>query len=43
MVIIPDFAAVADGLMFIVSQITWTTDSNSFIVMTTEVMRSNLH
>jgi hypothetical protein len=30
MVIIPDFAAVADGLSFTIGQITWTTIINSF-------------
>jgi hypothetical protein len=30
MVIIPDSAAVADGLSFTVGQITWTTNVNSF-------------
>jgi hypothetical protein len=30
MVIIPDSAAVADGLTFTVGQITWTTGVNSF-------------
>jgi hypothetical protein len=30
MVIIPDFAAVADGLSFTVDQITWTIGVNSF-------------
>jgi hypothetical protein len=30
MVIIPDSAAVVDGLSFTVGQITWTTGVNSF-------------
>jgi hypothetical protein len=36
MVIIPDSAAVADGLSFTVGQITWTTGVNSFTATTTE-------
>jgi hypothetical protein len=36
MVIIPDFAAVADGLSFTVGQITWTTSVNSFTATATE-------
>jgi hypothetical protein len=36
MVIIPDFMAVADGLLFTVGQITWTTDVNSFTATATE-------
>jgi hypothetical protein len=36
MIIIPDSAAVADGLSFTVGQITWTTGVNSFTVTTTE-------
>jgi hypothetical protein len=36
MVIIPDFTAVADGLSFIVGQITWITGVNSFTATTTE-------
>jgi hypothetical protein len=36
MVIIPDFATVADGLTFTVGQITWTTSAGGFTVMTTE-------
>jgi hypothetical protein len=36
MVIIPDFAAVADGLTFIVGQITWTTGVDGFTVTTME-------
>jgi hypothetical protein len=36
MVIIPDSTAVANGLSFTVSQITWTTGVNSFIATTTE-------
>jgi hypothetical protein len=36
MVIIPDFTAMADGLTFIVDQITWTTGVGGFTVMTTE-------
>jgi hypothetical protein len=35
MVIIPDSAAVADGLSFTVGQITWTTGVNSFTATTT--------
>jgi hypothetical protein len=34
--IIPDFAAMADGLSFTVSQITWTTGVNSFTATATE-------
>jgi hypothetical protein len=30
MVIIPDSVAMADGLLFTISQITWTTDVSSF-------------
>jgi hypothetical protein len=36
MVIIPDFAAMADGLSFTVGQITWTTGVNSFTATATE-------
>jgi hypothetical protein len=36
MVIIPDSAAVEDGLSFTVGQITWTTGVNSFIATTME-------
>jgi hypothetical protein len=36
MVIIPDSAAVADGLSFTVDQITWTTGVNSFTAVATE-------
>jgi hypothetical protein len=36
MVIIPDSTAMADGLSFTVSQITWTTGINSFTTATTE-------
>jgi hypothetical protein len=36
MVIILNFAAVAGGLTFIVGQITWTIDPNSFVAMTIE-------
>jgi hypothetical protein len=36
MVIIPDSAAMADGLSFTVSQITWTTGINSFTATTME-------
>jgi hypothetical protein len=36
MVIIPYSTAVANGLSFIVSQITWTTGVNSFTATTTE-------
>jgi hypothetical protein len=36
MVIIPDSTAVADGLLFTVGQITWTTGANSFTATTTE-------
>jgi hypothetical protein len=36
MVIIPDFAAVAYGLLFTVGQITWTIGVNSFTATTTE-------
>jgi hypothetical protein len=36
MVIIPNFAAVVDGLSFIVGQITWTTSINSFTTTTME-------
>jgi hypothetical protein len=36
MVIIPDSAAVADGLSFTVGQITWTTGVNSFTATATE-------
>jgi hypothetical protein len=35
MVIIPDSAAVADGLSFTVSQITWTTSVNNFTAAAT--------
>jgi hypothetical protein len=34
MVIIPDSAAVVDGLSFTVGQITWTTGINSFTATT---------
>jgi hypothetical protein len=36
MVIIPDSAAVVDGLSFTVGQITWTTGVNSFTATTME-------
>jgi hypothetical protein len=36
MVIIPNFTAMADGLSFIVGQITWTIDVNSFTATATE-------
>jgi hypothetical protein len=36
MVIIPDFAAMADGLSFTVGQIIWTTGVNSFTATATE-------
>jgi hypothetical protein len=36
MVIIPDSAAVADGLSFTVGQITWTTGVNNFTTAATE-------
>jgi hypothetical protein len=36
MVIILNSMAVADGLTFIVGQITWTTSINSFTTTTTE-------
>jgi hypothetical protein len=36
MVIIPDSAAVVDGLSFTVGQITWTTSVNSFSATATE-------
>jgi hypothetical protein len=36
MVIIPDSAAVADGLSFTVGQITWITGINSFTATATE-------
>jgi hypothetical protein len=36
MVIIPDSMAVADGLSFIVGQITWTIGINSFTAAATE-------
>jgi hypothetical protein len=36
MVIIPDSAAVADGLSFTIGQITWTTGVNSFTTAATE-------
>jgi hypothetical protein len=36
MVIIPDSAAVANGLSFTVGQITWTTSVNNFTAATTE-------
>jgi hypothetical protein len=35
-VIIPDSAAVADGLSFTVGQITWTTSVNSFTAAATK-------
>jgi hypothetical protein len=37
--IIPDSAAMADSLSFIVGQITWTTGINSFTAATTEVVQ----
>jgi hypothetical protein len=36
MVIIPDSVAVAHGLSFTISQITWITGINSFTTTTTE-------
>jgi hypothetical protein len=36
MVIIPDFAAVADGLSFTIGQITWTTGINGFTATASE-------
>jgi hypothetical protein len=36
MVIIPDFVAVADGLMFTISQITWIIGADSFTITTME-------
>jgi hypothetical protein len=36
MVIIPDSAAIVDGLSFTVGQITWTTGINSFTTTATE-------
>ena len=36
MAIIPDFAAMAEGLTFTVGQITWTTHGGGLVTMTLE-------